>query len=159
MREALLHARRCAPAPSRDEYAWGDEDDEDDEDDDEAAGDDEEDIMDDETEEEGELGKPAARGRGGAAGALVVELLLDQRWVLRHGSPARRQYLVRWEGHDATHDTWEDEAPRRTVGSRPARGRSGASRGLAAPAPPHCHTFRHPEKAPPCPRHSGLCPR
>ena len=24
--------------------------------------------------------------------------------------PGRRQYLVRWAGYDASHDTWEDEA-------------------------------------------------
>ena len=27
-----------------------------------------------------------------------------------NGKPGRRQYLVRWAGYDASHDTWEDEA-------------------------------------------------
>ena len=27
-----------------------------------------------------------------------------------HRKPGRRQYLVRWAGYDASHDTWEDEA-------------------------------------------------
>ena len=27
-----------------------------------------------------------------------------------HRKPGRRQYLVRWAGYDAAHDTWEDEA-------------------------------------------------
>ena len=44
---------------------------------------------------------------------FAVGQLLEMRWhagskVSR--TPGRRQYLVRWAGYDASHDTWEDEA-------------------------------------------------
>jgi hypothetical protein len=37
-------------------------------------------------------------------GLYTVERLIDRRWA-----NTRWQYLVRWEGFDASHDTWEDE--------------------------------------------------